>query len=350
MSSGARTTRVRPWRIVAPWAIAGILLASSALASVTVAQGTVHIGPSVGYARVTPTADSDPTVAVNISDQGYAPSKIGTSADTTVTFDLANVGSYNHSFTLARQANVTLDPSWTPSQLYHYFAVNGSLANTTLAPGQNASVAVNFTGPYSAGTFEFVSIVPYQFRAGFYGFVTVTPLPGGNATTSDNTTDQLAYVPQSIYVGTTAGMHFPILVHVQVVNLGSLTHTFTLAPQSNVTVTLANYTSYFASHAPLANVTVPSGTGNFVWANFTMDGPGVYMYLCEEPGHFASGMFGFLYVDVPLPSVSTPATGIILIGVLAGAAGLVAVGVVLAVVASYSGRFPPPAKPPEAHH
>lgn len=351
MSSGARTARVRPWRIAAPWVIAGLLLASSALASAAFAPDLVRVGPSVGVAHVTASPGEDPTISVNMTDApAFVPKTIGVSAGATVTFALSNQGNLSHSFTLARQPNVTLDPSWSPQQLDHYFATNGSLANTTLAGGQSASVSVNFTGDDSAGTFEFVSVVPYQFQAGMYGFVTVSPSPGGNATTSDNTTDSLTFVPQSIYVGTTSGMHFPIFVHVQVFNLGSLLHTFTLAPQSNVTITIANYTSYFAAHAPLANVTVPSGSGNFVWANFTMKGPGVYMYICEQPGHFANGMEGFLYVDVPLPAVVTPVTGILYIWVLGVAAAIVAIGLTLAVIASYSGRFPPKPGEPGGHH
>ncbi len=349
MSSDARTSRVRPWRLAAPWVIAGFLLASATLASATLVPGTFRVGPSVGVAQVVPSPRNDPVVDVNMTDgPAFVPAAIATSAGATLTFQLSNLGTYNHSFTMARQPNVTLNPGWSPSQLDAYFAVNGSLANTTLAGGQNASVAVTFTGADSVGRFEFVSIVPYQFQAGMYGFVTVSPSPGGNATTSDNTTDSLTYVPSSIYVETLGGMHFPILVHVQVINLGGLLHTFTLAPQSNVTVSISNYTAYFAAHAPLTNVTVPGGAS--VWANFTISGPGIYMYICEEPGHFASGMFGFLYVDVPVPTVSTPSTGIVLVWVLGAAAVLVGVGVILVIVASYTGRFPPKTDGPEGHH
>ena len=328
--------------MAAPWVLAGALLAASVLGLLAFAPNSVHIGPSVGVAHVVASHPADPTVRVNMTDApAFLPRSVSVSAGASVTFLLTNLGNYNHSFTLLRQANVTLSPSWSPSQLDTYFAQNGSLANRTLTAGENASVEVNFTGRTSVGNFEFVSIVPYQFQSGMYGSVTVSPLPGGNATTSENTTDSLSFVPQSIYVATQAGMHFPIFVHVQVFNLGGLQHTFTLSPLSNVTVTVANYTSYFGTHPPLANVSVPSGSGSSVWANFTMRGPGVYMFICEVPGHFASGMFGFLYVDVPLPAVSAPATGIILGGVLGGAAALIVVGVVLSMAASYTGRFPP---------
>lgn len=349
MSSGARTSRVRPWRLAAPWVIAGLLLASAGVASFTLAPGTFRVGPSVGVAHVVPSPTNNVNVTVNMTDApAFVPAKIASSAGSTVTFHLANVGNFNHSFTLARQANVTLSPGWSPGQLESYFARNGSLANTTLTGGQSANVSVSFTGPYSAGQFEFVSVVPYQFQAGMYGFVTVSPTPGGNATTSDNTTDTLSFVPSSIFVGTTSEMHFPIFVHVQVLNLGSLVHTFTLAPQSNVTVTVANYTAYFAAHAPLTNVTVPSGGS--IWANFTMNGPGVYMYICEEPGHFASGMLGFLYVNVPVPASAAPSTAVVLIWVLGAAGVVVAVGLILTIIASYTGRFPPKPKGPEGHH
>ena len=343
VSSDTAKPSVRPWRVAAPWVIAGLLLASVVVASATLAPpGTIRVGPSVGVAHVTPSAVSDPVVNVSLTDApSFQPDAIAVPSGSNVTFHLMNVGRLSHSFTLARQPNVTLDPAWSPSQLDAYFAGNGSLANQTLAGGSNASVAVDFAGAASVGRFEFVSVVPYQFQAGMLGFVTVTPSAGGNATTLDNTTDALAFVPQNLYVGTTAGMHFPIVIHVQVINLGGIPHTFTVAPQTNVTVTVANFTSYFVQHAPLTNVTVPTGSGNFIWANFTMSGPGVYMFICEEPGHFAAGMYGFLYVDVPLPSPATPTTGIFLVGILAGAGGLVVVGIVLAVIGSYGGRFPP---------
>ena len=199
MNSGASKPRFRPVRTALPWAIAGILLASVALASFTLTPGLVRIGPSVGVAQVTPSASGDPTLEVNLTDApAFSPNKIQVNAGAQVTFDLANRGNLSHSFTLADQPNVTLDPTWTPSQLDQYFANNGSLANRTLASGGTASVTVNFTGRYSSGTFEFVSVVPYQFQAGMSGTVTVTPQPGGNATTTDNTTDSLTYVPQNL--------------------------------------------------------------------------------------------------------------------------------------------------------
>jgi hypothetical protein len=109
----------------------------------------------------------------------------------------------------------------------------------------------------------------------------------------------------------------------------------------------SNFAQYLAANPPPAgaNVSVSAPTGSFVWANFTLTKAGVYQFICEIPGHYANGMNGSLYINVPIPKVVAPATAIVMPGVLGVGAGLVAVGIVLVVGVTYQGRFRPP--PPE---
>ncbi len=328
--------------------VAGGLLLTATLVAPIALPVTTEIGDPVGVAHTTPAPAAAPsTVIVNMTDTpAFLPNAISVNAGSNVTFDLRNLGNYTHTFTLLRQANVTLSPSMTPDQLDAYFNQNGSTINESVAPGGLASVtyAVPLT-TYSL-TFEYVSVVAYQFQAGMHGTLSVIPTVGGNATLSDNTTDALSFVPNALELNTT-GMHFPINVSMTLTNLGALIHTWTLVPQAGVNITPTNFTSYFEAHPPLANISVTSAGGS---GYFLIGGPGVYMYICEEPGHFASGMYGYLYVDVPVPHVAAVSTSIVYAWVLAVALGIVGVGVVLSFVVAYTGRFPkPPAggSPPE---
>jgi hypothetical protein len=126
-----------------------------------------------------------------------------------------------------------------------------------------------------------------------------------------------------------------------VTNTGALGHTFTVSPLSNFTLSPANFTATFQTNPPLVSAPVPGGAGGTVWANFTVRAPGIYQYICTVTGHFANGMTGFLYVDVPVPPPPVaPSTAIVDTWVLIGSAVLLGVGALLAVVASYAGRFP----------
>jgi len=114
-----------------------------------------------------------------------------------------------------------------------------------------------------------------------------------------------------------------------------------------VTLLATNFTDYFTAHAPLVNVNVPAIPGGTVWANFTITAPGVYQYICEISGHFAAGMYGFLYVGVPVPAPpAAPSAAIVDSWVLVGSAVLLGIGAVFAGVAALAGRFPPHTPPP----
>jgi len=123
-----------------------------------------------------------------------------------------------------------------------------------------------------------------------------------------------------------------------------------MAAQSNYTLSPANFTQYFQANPPLVSVTIPSGAGQAVWANFTVPGPGIYQYICEVPGHFANGMTGDLYVGIaPPPAPPAPSTAVIQGWILVGSGVLLGIGITLAAMTAYMGRFPPP-KEEGAHH
>jgi uncharacterized cupredoxin-like copper-binding protein len=330
----------RATRRALPWIVAGLLLATVGLPSVA-ALGTLPAAPLVGHARPLTTTVN---LTVNLTDQpAFAPRYLSAPAGAAISIHLANVGNFTHTFTLAKSPGVVLSPTWSPAQVDQFFQKNGSLANVSLAPGAAGWANVSFNSSAGLSSFEFVSVVPYQFQAGMYGFLNLTSV-GPGLQLSENTTDGLQFVPNVL---TATPAHYPATVDVLVTNQGSFAHTFTMAAQSNVTLSPGNFTQYFQQHAPLVSANVPAGGGSTVWANFTVTGPGVFQYICEIPGHFASGMDGFLYVGFsPPPPAPAPSTAIVEGWVLAGSLALLGIGVALAAVASFTGRFP---RSPRSH-
>jgi len=338
----------RNWRAVRralPWLVGGLLLASIGLPSVA-GLSMVAVASEVGYAR--PMSVPTENLTVNLTDKpSFSPAYLTFPAGSSVSLHLVNQGEFNHTFTLSKTPGVRLSPTLTPSGVFSFFAKNGTLANVSLAGSAQGWVNLTFNTSEGFDSFEFASVVPYQFQAGMWGLLNLTSTTPG-LLLSENTTDSLSFSPDELAA---SPAHFPIVIAVLVTNQGSLGHTFTLAPQSNVTLLPTNYTDYFGAHTPLANVNVPSNPGGTVWANFTISQPGVYQYICEVSGHFASGMFGFLYVGVPVPAPPpAPSTAIVDGGLLAGSAILLGVGVVFASVTALAGRFPPSRSPPETHH
>jgi len=309
--------------------------------------------PNVGYARPgassgggggTPTA-----IEVNLTDTpSFGPSALSATAGSSVVFDLHNVGGLDHSFALSGAANVTLNRSWTPAALDQFFAKNGTAVNQTVAAGAWANVTFGIPSGWAGASFEFASLVPYQFQAGMFGFLNVTSgAPAASFTVEDaSAASTLSFTPAALGVDATS---FPIHLEVEVSNLGTNPHTWTLAPQPNVNLTPGNFTTYFQAHPPAANIAIPTGIGILAFANVTLNSPGVYEFLCEIPGHFAAGMFGFLYVGVPVPHApAAPSSAVVQAWILLTGAALLGVGVLLAVVAGLVGRFPP--KGPPVHH
>ncbi|HTT73083.1 MAG TPA: hypothetical protein VMG99_02885 [Thermoplasmata archaeon] len=333
-----------PWRRAAPWLVAALVLATIGVPASAAALRVVRVAPEIGYA----VAESTLAVPINMTDApAFVPSGANVPAGATVAFTLQNQGNYSHSFTLSAVPNFKLSPSWTPTQVDAFFQQNGSLANVTVAPHSTASANVSFPATDALDAFEFVSIVPYQFQAGMSGVINVTST-GPGLEVQEGTVNTPAFVPNELAANAS---HFPVVVNVLVTNQGTLPHTFTVVPQSNVTITYSNFTSYFQQHAPLANVNVPASTGGSVWANFTVGAAGIYMYICEIPGHFQAGMFGLLYVGIPPPPAPpAPSTAIVQGWILVGAGALLAVGISLAAVTAYVGRFPSEPKGPHGGH
>lgn len=332
----------RSLRRALPWFVAGLVLASVGVPSVA-ALGALPASPTIGVAH--PLA-GPAQLNVSLTDApAFVPRYLSVPAGSNVSVHLSNSGNFTHTFTLSATPNARMSPTLTPSGVYQFFRANGTLANVSLAPG--AVGWANFSISASAGlsSFEFASVVPYQFQAGMWGELNVTSV-GPGLLLDENTTDGLQFVPNVL---SASPGHYPIVIDVLVTNQGSFGHTFTLAPQSNVTLSPANFTQYFQQHAPLVSSTVPSGGGATVWANFTVTGPGVYQYICEVAGHFADGMYGLLYVGVPVPTPPPPpSTAIVESWVLVGTAALFGIGVLLAVVAGFTGRFP--RSPGSGHH
>jgi len=297
-----------------------------------------------------PGGGSGPTVQANVTlndAPSFDPSTLTASAGDALQVHLTNNGTFSHTFTVSAVPNHVLNRSWSPMQLTAFFHANGSLANVSVAPATSAWA--NFTVPDNASgfSFEFVSLVAYQFEAGMLGFLNVSGTSGpGVQLTVQTAGAGLAFVPDALGANATK---FPIALDVAVSNLGSTGHTWTLVSQPNVNLTPGNFSTYFSAHPALASVTVPTTPGQVIWANFTVDKAGVYQFLCEIPGHFAAGMVGYLYVGVPVPaSAAAPSTAIVQPLLLAGAGALLGIGGLLAVVASFVGRLPPPALRP--HH
>ncbi len=333
--------RSRPWVRAVPWLVAAIVIAGIGLPSAA-AIGRLPTAPEVGYAHP---ATGNSTVEMNMTDQPrFDPSSVTANASATLSVYLTNSGQYVHTFTLSKVANVTLNTSWTPTQVNAFFTANGTLANVSVAAGASEWANITFNGSVGGSSFEFVSVVPYQFQAGMWGFVNLTSTAPG-VILSENTTDSYQFVPAVL---SASPAHYPVTVDVLVTNTGSLGHTFTVSPLSNYTLSPANFTQTFATNPALVSAAVPSGSGSTVWGNFTIRAPGVYQYICTIPGHFGNGMTGFLYVGVAVPPTPpTPSTAIIDTWILVGAGAVLGVGVLLAVVASYSGRFPQ--RPPQHH-
>ncbi|MCI4342886.1 MAG: plastocyanin/azurin family copper-binding protein [Thermoplasmata archaeon] len=344
MNEPSAVRRARPLRRAAPWCVAALLLASVGLPVAAGTFGHLPNAPSVGYAR----PFNSTTLVVNMTDTPrFVPQFLSAAAGDSATFHLVNQGTIAHSFTLLRQPGVRLNSSWTPAQIDQYITQNGSLANVSVPGGGQANATVAFNASTAFDSFEFVSLVPYQFQAGMFGFLNLTSTAPG-LETFENTTDSYTFVPDALAANDT---HYPFNLDVLVTNTGNFGHTFTIASQSNVTLSPANFTSYFQQHAPLASVTLAGGAGSTVWANFTVPGPGVYQYICEVPGHFAAGMTGFLYVGVPVPpQPGPPSTAIVESWVLVGSAALLGVGLFAAILSAYMGRFPDAPKDPSEHH
>jgi uncharacterized cupredoxin-like copper-binding protein len=324
---------------VAGWLVAGgvvaLLLGLLVAPAGHIPSSRVHAaatggGPGGGGATI--------NVTVNATDApAFVPNGFSAPAGDRVALRLVNQGGIDHTFTVASNGSAVLPRTLSPAQLYHYFQKNISWVNVSLPPGSTRWVNLSVPATAAGSSFEFVSVIPYQFQAGMFGFFNVTGAPAGPGTTLEtNATTGLSFVPSLLGVQPT---HYPVAVDVLVTNVGALPHTFTIESQPNVTLSPTSFYATFKAAPPAANVSVPN-PGSTAWANFTLTKPGVYEFICEVLGHFSNGMFGFLYVGVPVPAIAVPSTEIVAPILLEGGGALLGLGVVLVIAATLTGRFP----------
>ncbi len=331
----------------AAWLVAGLVLATLAAPASAAAVHVVRFAPAIGYARA---EASNVTYTVNLTDApAFAPRYLSVPAGDNISIDFHNTGNYSHSFTLSSVANATLNSSWTPTQLNANFTAHPPLANTTFAPNASGWVNLTFAAGEATDSFEFASIVPYQFQAGMWGWLNVTSNTAPFLL-DENTTSAGGSVTFAPNVLAVSARNYPVTLDVQITNQGNFGHTFTVSRQSNVTVPQA-FDSYFVTYPPLVNAAVNATPGYVAWANFSVPAPGVYMYICEVAGHYAAGMYGKLYVGVaPPPVPPAPSTAIVETWILIGSAVLLGIGGLLALVAAFSGRFPRQPGADGGHH
>lgn len=333
---------IRGVRSAAPWLIAALLLAVVALGGGGHALARATGPPAVGMAHRIATSQS---YSMNLTDTpAFAPRFLTAAPGTSVSIHLHNIGTIPHSFTLSNVSKLPLLQNWTPTQLNQTFHAHPPLANVTVAAGSSAYANFSIGANLSFASLEFVSLIPYQFQTGMWGFLNITsnspPL-----TTTVNTTDQFAFVPAALGVEPSS---FPTNVAILVTNLGVLSHTFTVSAKANVQLgTVAGLTG----NATLVNVSVPTATPKTVWANFTIYAPGVYEFVCTVAGHFQNGMFGFLYAGVPVPPpAAAPSTQIVDAWLLGGSLALVGIAGLILLVATLTGRLPSPPRGPHGGH
>ena len=150
-------------------------------------------------------------------------------------------------------------------------------------------------------------------------------------------TTSLSYAPnefQDVATNTSISLSFT--------DASSLAHTFTIIGKegwvipSTISPTDFDKLVYGKSPKVLYNLNISSaGTTP---GNFTSPGPGWYEFVCTEPGHFASGMYGFIAFGMNLPSNLTvssgsPGPGAALFIIIGTIATLVVVALVLGFVA-----------------
>lgn len=127
-------------------------------------------------------------------------------------------------------------------------------------------------------------------------------------------------------------------VTIDITNLGSTPHTFTLSSLVNYTLPSSgntNLTSFIASHPPYYSINIPGTPGTDV-ATAVFTAPttiGSYQFFCLEPGHFAEGMTGFLGVGVSVgPPAAPPGIGLPVFIIAGVIVGLVIMAIVLGFV------------------
>jgi uncharacterized cupredoxin-like copper-binding protein len=332
--------------------LTGLVLLSVLLPLASSIARASDAGRALGQPHVTPAPGVSPALNATITTSdaaAFVPDSIHATAPQTVALRLENTGSYAHTFTLSRNGSEVFPGNWSPSQLYGYFSAHPPLVNVSMPAHSNTSVNISVNASMAGGHFEFVSVVPYQFQAGMWGFLNVTPPVSAILTFYVNASDTYRFVADALDASSVT--KFPVQVNVYFGTLGVLSHTFTLSSIPNYNLSIANYTTFFTQHPPLVNIQVPLSAGSYNNGSFILTGPGYYEFICEVQGHFASGMFGFLYAGIPVvrPYAANQSTALVQTEVLVGGGALLGIGLVLAAAASVAGRTLPAAPKPPPH-
>jgi uncharacterized cupredoxin-like copper-binding protein len=130
-------------------------------------------------------------------------------------------------------------------------------------------------------------------------------------------------------------------ITVSLTDAGAIAHTFTIIGRegwvipSSISSTDFSNLVYGKSPAVLFNLNI-SGAGTLT-GTFTSPGPGWYEFVCTEPGHFLSGMYGFIAFGINLPSnltvsSGTPGPGAALFIIIGTIVALVVIALVLGFV------------------
>ena len=325
--------------------VTSVVLLAVALPLVAPVAHAAQAGEKLGQPHLFTAPAVPPHVNVTINTSSaptFVPNAIHATAGQNLTITLHNNGTYNHTFTLSSNGTETFPLNWSPTQLSDYFSAHPPWVNVSMPAHSTETVNLSVNSSRAGGHFEFVSVVPYQFQAGLYGFLNVTPPVSSQLTFYVNASDKLEFISNELNASSVT--KFPVEVTVFFGTLGVLSHTFTLSPLPNYNLSSANYTTFFTQHPPLVSIPVPLSAGTYNNGSFVISAPGYYEYICTVPGHFAEGMFGFLYVGVatPVPTVGPAvSTAIVQSEILIGGGSLLAIGLILAAAASISGRVPP---------
>lgn len=168
----------------------------------------------------------------------------------------------------------------------------------------------------------------------------------GLSTTADfvnvSTTSSYSFQPATFYVYPGA------IVHLAVTQLAGFAHTFTLSSVRNGTIPPGDNATelyqFFRTNPPIVNLSLPGTVGFVNSTTFVAPAIGTYEFVCTEPGHFQSGMKGFMYSTTSPPAASStsslPTTTYIILGIGVGAV-VIGLAVVLAVRHRRTARPPP---------
>jgi plastocyanin len=90
-------------------------------------------------------------------------------------------------------------------------------------------------------------------------------------------------------------------INVTFTDADTLAHTFSILDREGVVIpSTADLGQLFSKYGSLVSINA-SGPGNYP-GTFKSPGPGWYEFVCLEPGHFQSGMYGFIGFGINLPS------------------------------------------------